>query len=134
MSLDPDSNYTSEYADWIDVRPESDLMFRMLFYENRLVFNDDGEVSKIKKDIKFEVRVPVDAIAGLLRIIRRIENASSIVRELPKKPTEDDIARQNSASKKFFSSSFSEEEEFANVSDAKIDYIRKALGHWFDVK
>ena len=115
--------------------PDENLMYRMLFFEKRMVFDNDGNIINTKKDLKFEVRVPVDTIAGLMRSIFQLHEYNSTIQELSKKPTNAEIESQNKFSKKYFSTKYSSDDKsFDDVTDAKFRYIKKALGHWYGGK
>lgn len=70
MSSVQDDDYTHEYADDVILRPENNFLWRMIFFERLPQIDENGKVStKTKKRVKFEIRVPFDAISDLYHVM-----------------------------------------------------------------
>lgn len=129
-----DNDYTSEYADDIILKPENNLMCRMIFFERKMIFDNEGKITSTKRRIKFEVRVPMEAIATLMKNVFRMRESTKTVPELTKKPTNEELQSLSRYSEKYFTKNYDDEVSYGDVTDAKFNYINKVLGHWYDFK
>ncbi len=137
MSSDQNPDYVSEYADEVILRVADNFLWRMIFFERRSDIKEEGKNSnKNKNRIKFEVRIPFEAVVKLYQIMNKMrEEGMKFTPPLKQfnKLTKEEQKAYADIAKTFFSKDFDfEKTDNPYLMRSKMHYVNTGFNREFD--